>query len=372
MSLNNKFAKYGIVLVAAITVATAAQSSSQAIATQRVYAEEVTNVNYSDSRMFYAYSAQYPDEPNSGGMAGRVVTPSSPYVVGENFYEAGTYDHYDVFDDTGKHYNVGDVITVDDPLVNHPNEEDNRLYYYYYPLNPNTSEAPAPSTSPSTSEAPAPSTSPSTSEAPAPSTSPSTSEAPAPSTSPSTSEAPAPSTSPSTSEAPAPSTSPSTSEAPAPSTSPSTSEAPAPSTSPSTSEAPAVEKPSQKTDDKTTATDKAKADKKADSKPAKTEKSKDANSKKAATTKDNSVANKAAEKSNATSAPTEQAKDTTAKTNNPDTGNSQSIVKEAAGTVDTAAVNHNDNNGFLATLLVSVAAALIGLFQYKKQPKKEK
>ena len=324
MSLNNKFAKYGIVLVAAITVATAAQSSSQAIATQRVYAEEVTNVNYSDSRMFYAYSAQYPDEPNSGGMAGRVVTPSSPYVVGENFYEAGTYDHYDVFDDTGKHYNVGDVITVDDPLVNHPNEEDNRLYYYYYPLNPNTSEAPAPSTSPSTSEAPAPSTSPSTSEAPAPSTSPSTSEAPAP------------------------------------------------STSPSTSEAPAVEKPSQKADDKTTATDKAKADKKADSKPAKTEKSKDANSKKAAATKDNSVANKAAEKSNATSAPTEQAKDTTAKTNNPDTGNSQSIVKEAAGTVDTAAVNHNDSNGFLATLLVSVAAALIGLFQYKKQPKKEK
>ena len=288
MSLNNKFAKYGIVLVAAITVATAAQSSSQAIATQRVYAEEVTNVNYSDSRMFYAYSAQYPDEPNSGGMAGRVVTPSSPYVVGENFYEAGTYDHYDVFDDTGKHYNVGDVITVDDPLVNHPNEEDNRLYYYYYPLNPNTSEAPAPSTSPSTSEAPA------------------------------------------------------------------------------------VEKPSQKTDDKTTATDKAKdakVDKKADSKPAKTEKSKDANSKKAAATKDNSVANKAAEKSNATSAPTEQAKDTTAKTNNPDTGNSQSIVKEAAGTVDTAAVNHNDNNGFLA-LLGFVAAALIGLFQSKS--KKEK
>ena len=302
MSLNNKFAKYGIVLVAAITVATAAQSSSQAIATQRVYAEEVTNVNYSDSRMFYAYSAQYPDEPNSGGMAGRVVTPSSPYVVGENFYEAGTYDHYDVFDDTGKHYNVGDVITVDDPLVNHPNEEDNRLYYYYYPLNPNTSETPGTSTSPSTSEAPAPSVSPSTSE------------------------------------------------------------------SPNTSETPAVEKPSQKTDDKTTATEKAKADKKADSKPAKAEKSKDANSKKAAAAKDNSVANKAAEKSNATSAPTEQAKDTTAKANNPNAGNSQSIVKEAAGTVDTAAVNHNDNNGFLAALLgfAAAALALIG-FQSKKE-----
>ena len=308
MSLNNKIAKYGIVLVAAITVATAAQSSSQAIATQRVYAEEVTNVNYSDSRMFYAYSAQYPDEPNSGGMAGRVVTPSSPYVVGENFYEAGTYDHYDVFDDTGKHYNVGDVITVDDPLVNHPNEEDNRLYYYYYPLTPSTSETPGTSTSPSTSE------------------------------------------------------------------SPNTSETPGTSTSPSTSESPAVEKPSQKADDKTTATDKAKDAKanKADSKPAKADKSKDANSKKAAATKDNSVANKAAEKSNATSAPTEQAKDTTAKTNNPDTGNSQSIVKEAAGTVDTAAVNHNDNNGFLA-LLGFAAAALIGLFQSKKfQSKKEK
>ena len=146
---------------------------------------------------------------------------------------------------------------------------------------------------------------------------------------------------------------------------------PSTSESPNTSEAPAVEKPSQKTDDKTTATDKAKVDKKADSKPAKTEKSKDANSKKAAATKDNSVANKVAEKSNATSAPAEQAKDTTAKTNNPDTGNSQSIVKEAAGTVDTAAVNHNDNNGFLATLLgfAAAALALIGLFQSSKKEK---
>ena len=320
MSNNiKKFAKFGIVLVAAITVATAAQS--QGVVTQHVYAEEVTNEsNYNDYRMFYVYSAIYPNSPNDGSMAGRVIKPDDPYVVDENFRKPGTYDHYDVFDDTGKHYNVGDVITVDDPLVNHPNEEDNRLYYYYYPLTPSTSETPGTSTSPSTSESPAPSVSPSTSE------------------------------------------------------SPNTSETPGTSTSPSTSESPAVEKPSQKADDKTTATDKAKDAKanKADSKPAKADKSKDANSKKAAATKDNSVANKAAEKSNATSALTEQAKDTTAKTNNPDTGNSQSIVKEAAGTVDTAAVNHNDNNGFLATLLVSVAAALIGLFQYKKQPKKEK
>ena len=378
MSLNNKFAKYGVVLIAAITVATAVQA--QNITTQYAYAEEVTANDPALNRMLYLdYSA--PEDSTVGWLTGEVVTPTG-YTV-EPAYELEGFPYYTITGSDGKSYSAGDTITVEDPLVNHANPEDNVLYYRYYSVDPNastseapapstspsTSEAPAPSTSPSTSEAPAPSTSPSTSEAPAPSTSPSTSEAPAPSTSPSTSEAPAPSTSPSTSEAPAPSTSPSTSEAPAPSTSPSTSEAPAPSTSPSTSEAPAVEKPSQKTDDKTTATDKAKADKKADSKPAKTEKSKDANSKKAAATKDNSVANKAAEKSNATSAPTEQAKDTTAKTNNPDTGNSQSIVKEAAGTVDTAAVNHNDNNGFLA-LLGFVAAALIGLFQSKS--KKEK
>ena len=314
MSLNNKiikFAKYGIVLVATITVATAAQSQGIGITTQHVYAEEATSYS-EDYRMFYIKDSFYPNLEDYMGLSGRVTTTNEPYTVEEGF-TTPEYPYYTIVGSDGKTYSVGDTITVDNPLVNHPNENDNVLYYYHYPSDPNAA----------------------------------------------------------TSEAPAPSTSPSTSEAPAPSTSPSTSEAPAPSTSPSTSEAPAVEKPSQKTDDKTTATEKAKADKKADSKPAKTEKSKDANSKKAVATKDNSVANKAAEKSNATSAPTEQAKDTTAKTNNPDTGNSQSIVKEAAGTVDTAAVNHNDNNGFLA-LLGFVAAALIGLFQYKKQPKKEK
>ena len=327
MSLNNKvikFAKYGIVLVATITVATAAQSQGIGIATQHVYAEEATSYS-EDYRMFYIKDSFYPNLEDYMGLSGRVTTTNEPYTVEEGF-TTPEYPYYTIVGSDGKTYSVGDTITVDNPLVNHPNENDNVLYYYHYPSDPNAA----------------------------------------------TSEAPAPSVSPSTSESPNTSTSPSTSEAPAPSTSPSTSEAPAPSTSPSTSEAPAVEKPSQKTDDKTTATDKAKdakVDKKADSKPAKTEKSKDANSKKAAATKDNSVANKAAEKSNATSAPTEQAKDTTAKTNNPDTGNSQSIVKEAAGTVDTAAVNHNDNNGFLA-LLGFVAAALIGLFQSKS--KKEK
>ena len=186
----NKFSKYGIVLVAAITLATAVQTQFSQSST-KVYAEETaSDADYNDWRMFYVYSADYPDKPDSGSMSGRVIKPSEPYVVDENFRDPGTYSHYDVFDDTGKHYNVGDIITVNDPLVNHKNEEDNRLYYYYYPLNSdNTSEAPAVSTTPATSEAPAVSTTPATSEAPAVSTTPATSEAPAVSTTPTTSEA---------------------------------------------------------------------------------------------------------------------------------------------------------------------------------------
>ena len=337
MSLNNKLAKYGIVLIATITVATAVQA--QNITTQYVYAEEVTANDPALNRLLYLdYSS--PEDPTLSWLTGDVVTPAG-YTV-EPAEELEGYPYYTITGSDGKSYSVGDNITVEDPLVNHANPEDNVLYYRYYSVDPNASASETPA--PSTSETQSTSTAPATSETPAPSTS----------------------------ETQSTSTAPATSETPAPSTS----ETQSTSTAPATSETPAVEKPSQKTDDKTTATDKAKdakvVDKKADSKPAKTEKSKDANSKKAAATKDNSVANKAAEKSNATSAPTEQAKDTTAKANNPNAGNSQSIVKEAAGTVDTAAVNHNDNNGFLATLLVSVAAALIGLFQYKKQPKKEK
>ena len=321
-----KFAKFGIVLLSTVTIATVAQSQ-QGNVSHHVYAEEVSQPDYDSWRMFYVHSADYPNDPNDGGMAGRVITPDSPYVVGnESFRAPGTYSRYEVFDDTGKRYNPGDTITVDDPVVNHVNEEDNNIYYYYYPLDPSASETPAP----------------------------------APSTSPSTSEAPAPSTSPSTSEAPAPSTSPSTSEAPAPSTSPSTSEAP------SASEAakPAVEKPSQKADDKTTATDKAKnakADKKADSKKAKdqvkTEKSKDAT----VAAKDDSTSKKAE-----ASAPAEQAKAVKANTN----ANSQdNIVKEADGTVDTAAVHNDNNGGAILTLLGLVSAAFIGLFKNKKEEK---
>ena len=334
MSLNNKvikFAKYGIVLVATITVATAAQSQGIGIATQHVYAEEATSYS-EDYRMFYIKDSFYPNLEDYMGLSGRVTTTNEPYTVEEGF-TTPEYPYYTIVGSDGKTYSVGDTITVDNPLVNHPNENDNVLYYYHYPSDPNaaTSEAPAPSVSPSTSESPNTSTSPSTSEAPAPSVSPSTSESPNTSTSPSTSEAPAPSTAPSTSEA----------------------------------SKPAVEKPSQKADDKTTATDKAKDTKanKADSKPAKADKSKDANSKKAAAAKDNSVENKA-EKANANSAPAEQAKTNA----NPSVENSQAIVKEASGTVDTAA-NHNNNSGFFATLLgfAAFVVTLFGLFQNKEE-----
>ena len=286
MSTNNikKFAKYGLVLVAAITIATAAQSQ-QGNVSHRVYAEEVSQPDYDSWRMFYVYSADAPDSPTSGSMAGRVIKPDDPYIVGdESFRDPGTYSRYEVFDDTGKHYNPGDTITVGDPLVNHANEEDNRLYYYYY-MNPGSSETPAPN----------------------------------------------------------------------------------PGSSETASKDHAAEKPSQKADDKNTATDKAekaKADKKADSKKAddkKVEKSKDTTSEKTVAAKDNS-ASKTAE----TSVPAEQAKATVKANANE---NSQAIVKEADGTVDTAAVHNDNNGGAILTMLGLVSAAFIGLFKNKKEEK---
>ena len=318
-----KFAKYGLALIAAITIATAAQSQQGTM--QKVYADETTTtVDATNSRMFYLKYA-LSDQPEISWMQGAVVGPNGYTVQAPD--DVDGYPYYTITGPQGNQYSVGDKITTEEPgLFDHTNPEDDALNYLYYRSDPNasTSEAPAPSTSPSTSEAPAPSTSPSTSEAPAPSTSPSTSEAPAPSTSPSTSEAP------------------------------------------SASEAakPAVEKPSQKADDKTTATDKAKnakADKKADSKKAKdqvkTEKSKDAT----VAAKDDSTSKKAE-----ASAPAEQAKAVKANTN----ANSQdNIVKEADGTVDTAAVHNDNNGGAILTLLGLVSAAFIGLFKNKKEEK---
>ena len=306
-----KFAKYGLALIAAITIATAAQSQQGTM--QKVYADETTTtVDATNSRMFYLKYA-LSDQPEISWMQGAVVGPNGYTVQAPD--DVDGYPYYTITGPQGNQYSVGDKITTEEPgLFGHTNPEDDALNYLYYKTDPNasTSEAPAPSTSPSTSEAPAPSTSPSTSEAPAPSTSPSTSEAP------------------------------------------------------SASEAakPAVEKPSQKADDKTTATDKAKnakADKKADSKKAKdqvkTEKSKDAT----VAAKDDSTSKKAE-----ASAPAEQAKAVKANTN----ANSQdNIVKEADGTVDTAAVHNDNNGGAILTLLGLVSAAFIGLFKNKKEEK---
>ena len=292
-----KFAKFGIVLVAAITVATAAQS--QVGTAQKVYADETTTeVNSTNPRMFYLkYSLS--DEPGASWMRGTVVGPDGYTVHAPDDVEG--YPYYTITGPEGKAYHVGDNITMEEPgLFGHANPEDDALNYLYYRSDPNAS----------TSETPAPATS----------------------------------------------------------------EAPSTSTTPATSEAakPAVEKPSQKTDDKTTATEKAKdakADKKADSKKAddkvKVEKSKDTTSEKTVATKDNSTS-KTAE----ASAPAEQAK-ATVKANanvNPTSENSQAIVKQADGTVDTAAV-HNDNTGFLLTMLGVVSAAFIAFKKTKKEEK---
>ena len=305
-----KFAKYGLALIAAITIATAAQSQQGTM--QKVYADETTTtVDATNSRMFYLKYA-LSDQPEISWMQGAVVGPNGYTVQAPD--DVDGYPYYTITGPQGNQYSVGDKITTEEPgLFDHTNPEDDALNYLYYRSDPNasTSEAPAPSTSPSTSEAPAPSTSPSTSEAPAPSTSPSTSEA--------------------------------------------------------ANKDHAVEKPSQKADDKTTATDKAKnaTDKKTDSKKAKdqvkTEKSEGATSEKTVAAKDNSTS-KTAE----ASAPAEQAKAVKANTN----ANSQdNIVKEADGTVDTAAVHNDNNGGFLLTMLGFVSAAVIGLFKNKKEEK---
>lgn len=295
MSIN-KLSKYGIVLVAAVTVATVAQSQFGQ-SSSKVYADEIASTvpttseapsttpatsenvsttpavstspetseasavsttpatseaptvstapatseaNLNNYRMFYIKDSFYPNLKDYMGFAGRVTTADKPYTV-EKGSTLPEYPYYTIVGSDGKTYSVGDTITINNPLVNHPDENDNVLHYYYYPFNPNSvSEAPAVSTAPATSETPAVSTAPATSEAPAVSVTPATSEAPAVSTTPATSEAPAVSTAPATSEAPVVSTTPATSEAPAVSTTPATSEAPAASTTPATSEAPAA------------------------------------------------------------------------------------------------------------------------------------
>ena len=207
----NKLSKYGIALVAAVTLATAVQTQFGQSST-KVYAEETANDPRLNRMLYLNYSS--PDDPTIGWLTGNVVTPKG-YIV-QPADELEGYPYYTITGSNGKKYSVGDVITTEEPgLFGHANYEDDALYYRYYRTNPNSvSEAPAVSTTPATSEAPAVSTTPATSEAPAVSTTPATSEAPAVSTTPATSEAPAVSTTPATSEAPAVSTTPAASLVP--------------------------------------------------------------------------------------------------------------------------------------------------------------
>ena len=298
-----KFTKFGIVLVAAITVATAAQSQGIGII-QKVYANEddsvvVLHPTDENTKSFYENTAEQTvsGETNQLSLWSVDLNPGESHTLEVPERDGYTYTitAYSGLDDTGKTLEHGYKLAYDDPILKDTASHRALITYMYYP---NTTTSEAASTAPSTSEAA--------------------------------------STAPSTSEAA--STAPSTSEAA--STAPSTSEA--------ASTAPAVKKPSQKADDKTTATEKAKV-----------EKSKDTTSEKTVAAKDNSTS-KTAE----ASAPAEQAK---ANTNVNPSENSQAIVKQADGTVDTAAV-HNDNTGFLLTMLGFVAA-FIGLRKTKKEEK---
>lgn len=287
-----KFAKFGIVLVAAITVATAAQSQGIGI-TQKVYANEddsviVLHPTDENTKSFYENTAEQTvsGETNQLSLWSVDLNPGESHTLEVPERDGYTYTitAYSGLDDTGKTLEHGYKLAYDDPILKDTASHRALITYMYYP---NTTTSEAASTAPSTSEA--------------------------------------------------------------------------------ASTAPVVEKPSQKADDKTTATDKAKnakTDKKADSKKAKdqvkTEKSKDATSEKTVAAKDDSTSKKAE-----ASAPAEQAKAVKANTN----ANSQAIVKEADGTVDTAAVHNDNNGGAILTMLGLVSAAFIGLFKNKKEEK---
>ena len=174
----NKFSKYGIVLVAAITLATTVQTQFGQSST-KVYAEETATSDNNPrlNRMLYLDYA-LSDDPKISWLTGNVVTPKG-YIV-QPADEVEGYPYYTITGSNGKKYSVGDVITTEEPgLFGHANYEDDALYYRYYRTNPNSvSEAPAVSETPATSEAPAVSTTPATSEAPAVSTTPATSLVP--------------------------------------------------------------------------------------------------------------------------------------------------------------------------------------------------
>ena len=147
----NKFSKYGIVLVAAITVATSVQAQFSQSST-KVYAEETANDPSLNRMLYLNYSAS--DDPTISWLTGNVVTPKG-YTVGPGDELEG-YPYYTITGSNGKKYSVGDIITTEEPgLFGHANYEDDALYYRYYRTNPNSvSEAPAVSTTPATSLVP--------------------------------------------------------------------------------------------------------------------------------------------------------------------------------------------------------------------------
>lgn len=154
MSIN-KFSKYGIVLVAAITLATAVQTQFGQSST-KVYAEETATsdeANVIHPRMFYI-AGKLSDEPSIGWLSGRVVGPKG-YEIEEG-PDIDGYPYYTITGPEGKRYSVGDVITMEEPgLFGHSNYEDDAILYTYYRTNPNSvSEAPAVSTTPATSLVP--------------------------------------------------------------------------------------------------------------------------------------------------------------------------------------------------------------------------
>ncbi|MCO4522621.1 hypothetical protein Si103_00217 [Streptococcus infantarius subsp. infantarius] len=148
----NKFSKYGIVLVAAFTLATAVQTQFGQTST-KVYAEEIADNDPSLNRMLYIHSS-LADYPKIDWLTGNVVTPKG-YIV-EPADEVEGYPYYTITGSNGKNYSVGDVITTEEPgLFGHADMEDDALYYRYYRTNPNSvSEAPAVSTTPATSLVP--------------------------------------------------------------------------------------------------------------------------------------------------------------------------------------------------------------------------
>lgn len=173
MSIN-KLSKYGIVLVAAVTVATVAQSQFNQ-SSSKVYADEIASTapktseapsttpatseasavvltsenseapatsensrdkdeTVEDKSFFFRY-VEHTDsgdiESGTGVFSsdedGRFVLPE-----GDDY----RYSYYTITSDDGKSFKAGDVIPYDSPLLNHPHFDDNPITYTFYKNKP--------------------------------------------------------------------------------------------------------------------------------------------------------------------------------------------------------------------------------------------